>query len=82
MNSTNLPQIASKSSYKMVLEPGTYYWCSCGLSKSQPLCDGSHSKTDFTPKEFVIREKKRYSLCGCKITNKQPFCDNAHRELR
>ena len=21
-----------------------YYWCSCGLSKSQPFCDGSHKE--------------------------------------
>lgn len=21
-----------------------YWWCACGKSKSQPLCDGSHKK--------------------------------------
>ena len=24
------------------LEAGTYYWCSCGLSKTAPFCDGAH----------------------------------------
>ena len=22
-----------------------YFWCSCGKSKNQPFCDGSHSKS-------------------------------------
>jgi CDGSH-type Zn-finger protein len=21
-----------------------YWWCACGLSKAQPVCDGSHNK--------------------------------------
>ena len=25
-----------------------YYWCACGLSKSQPFCDGSHKAAGFT----------------------------------
>ena len=24
-----------------------YWWCSCGLSKNQPFCDGSHKTTSF-----------------------------------
>ena len=27
----------------------SYYWCSCGQSKKQPFCDGSHKGTEFTP---------------------------------
>jgi CDGSH-type Zn-finger protein len=26
----------------LTLEIGTYYWCSCGLSESQPFCNGTH----------------------------------------
>ena len=27
-----------------VLKGKSYYWCSCGKSKKQPFCDGSHEK--------------------------------------
>ncbi|MFT4651259.1 MAG: CDGSH-type Zn-finger protein, partial [Flavobacteriales bacterium] len=32
-----------------VIEGETYYWCSCGQSKKQPFCDGSHKGTEFRP---------------------------------
>lgn len=76
------PQIASKSSYKLKLKEGTYYWCACGHSKSQPLCDGSHKKTNFKPVRFEIVTEKIYSICGCKLADKKPFCDNTHREIK
>ena len=75
-------QIASKSSYKVKLNPGKYWWCACGRSKSQPLCDSSHKTTEFTPVRFVITETKIYSLCGCKLTKTPPFCDHTHREIK
>lgn len=75
------PVIAQKTPYELELEPGTYYWCSCGLSKTQPFCDGSHEGTGFEPKEFVIAEKQTVYLCGCKWTADAPFCDGAHEGL-
>jgi CDGSH-type Zn-finger protein len=75
------PVIAQKAPYELELEPGTYYWCACGRSKSQPFCDGSHEGTGFEPKEFVIAEKQTVSLCGCKWTADAPFCDGAHESL-
>ncbi|MEY4266021.1 MAG: hypothetical protein RIS90_556, partial [Pseudomonadota bacterium] len=37
------PHIAQKSPYATPVEAGkSYYWCSCGQSKAQPFCDGSH----------------------------------------
>jgi len=44
------------------LEPDTYYWCSCGKTKNQPFCDGSHEGTNFLPIEFTITEKKQMTL--------------------
>ncbi|NDC36921.1 MAG: CDGSH iron-sulfur domain-containing protein, partial [Proteobacteria bacterium] len=42
---TDTPEIPQKKSIPLEMEPGTYYWCSCGRSKSQPFCDGSHAGT-------------------------------------
>lgn len=63
------------------MKPGVYYYCTCGESKNQPYCDGSHKGTEFTPKEFTISEEKKYALCTCKRSEKEPFCDGAHKKL-
>ena len=75
------PEIPQKVPYAMELEPGTYWWCSCGLSKNQPWCDGAHKGSSFTPEKVEIAEKKTYYLCGCKHAEKKPFCDGSHSKL-
>ena len=75
------PVIADKKPAVIELEPGTYYYCTCGQSKKQPFCDGSHSGTDFTPMKFEITENKKVALCQCKHTNNAPFCDGTHAKL-
>ena len=75
------PKIASKTPAVMELEPGTYYWCSCGLSAKQPFCDGAHKGTDFTPMEVTVTEKKPLPFCQCKMTGSPPYCDGAHAKL-
>lgn len=76
------PKIAGKQPVVSEIAPGTYYWCRCGRSNTQPYCDGSHKGTGITPVEFAIEEKKRYALCLCKHTQRQPFCDGTHRTLK
>ena len=58
----------------------SYYWCSCGQSKNQPFCDGSHKGTEFTPVAYKAEETKKMFFCACKQTNKQPFCDGSHNK--
>ena len=47
----------------------SYYWCSCGQSKKQPFCDGSHKGTEFTPLAYKTEEtKKCFSVHVNKLT--------------
>ena len=57
-----------------------YLWCSCGKSKTQPFCDGSHVGSAFKPLRWTCPEVNQtvYSLCGCKYTQSPPFCDGNH----
>lgn len=58
-----------------------YHFCSCGYSKSQPICDGSYAGTSFTPKVVVAKEAGEAWLCTCKDTANPPFCDGSHKQF-
>lgn len=74
--------IAKKSPYAVEVEQGkTYYWCSCGRSKTQPLCDGSHQGTEFVPLAFTAEKTGTMYLCGCKHSRHAPLCDGSHQML-
>jgi CDGSH-type Zn-finger protein len=75
------PKKAGERSKKIVMEPGTYFWCACGESNNQPFCDSSHRGTEFTPILTKIEEKKEVAWCMCKYSENKPFCDGRHREL-
>jgi len=76
------PTIAAKNPAVVELETGKlYYWCSCGLSKTQPFCDGSHQGTAFQPLAFTAEKTGKAYLCQCKHTKKPPFCDGTHSTL-
>ena len=82
MSDEKQPTVAKAGPYTMEMEPGTYYWCSCGLSKAQPFCDGSHKGTEFTPEKIEITEKKKVPWCGCKLSKKGHHCDGFHKTLK
>ncbi|MFP4368658.1 MAG: CDGSH iron-sulfur domain-containing protein [Candidatus Kapaibacterium sp.] len=76
------PKIAQKAPYGIELEPGKYFWCTCGESANQPFCDGSHKKEGkFRPQMFEVTEKKTVYLCGCKNTKSPVMCDGTHKSL-
>lgn len=76
------PIIASNTPIKVELSEGKeYYFCTCGRSKSQPYCDGSHAGTDFTPKAFTADKTEDAYLCRCKHTANTPFCDGSHKQF-
>lgn len=76
------PVIAQKAPFPVDVEEGKkYFWCSCGKSKKQPFCDGSHSGTGLTPVIYEATESKRVFFCGCKHSGKSPVCDGAHNKL-
>ena len=75
------PRIAGRRPVVLDLEPGTYFWCACGLSSNQPFCDGSHKGGDIRPLKVVIDEARRVALCQCKRTGNSPFCDGTHGTL-
>ncbi|MFK5883560.1 MAG: CDGSH iron-sulfur domain-containing protein [Candidatus Izemoplasma sp.] len=75
-------EVFQKSPMEVELEEGkTYAWCSCGKSKTQPYCDGSHTGTEFKPVIFKAEKSSKQYLCGCKQTDNQPYCDGTHRKI-
>jgi len=78
----NKPVIADNKPVKVNLSKGQeYHFCTCGRSKSQPFCDGSHVGTSFTPRVIVSDEEQEAWLCACKHTRNTPFCDGSHKQF-
>eukprot|EP00161_Ancyromonas_sigmoides_P014478 TRINITY_DN377_c0_g1_i1.p2 TRINITY_DN377_c0_g1~~TRINITY_DN377_c0_g1_i1.p2 ORF type:complete len:134 (-),score=33.93 TRINITY_DN377_c0_g1_i1:60-428(-) len=82
----SVPRVAGRSSLKVDLGPagGSKWWCTCGLSASQPWCDGSHKHAPggFAPLEVKVTDEIRgRGFCSCKLTKNPPFCDGSHRRL-
>lgn len=74
--------VAGKEPKMEKLESGkTYAWCTCGKSKNQPWCDGSHQGSSFTPKIFTVDKDTDAAICMCKQTKNPPYCDGSHMNL-
>jgi CDGSH-type Zn-finger protein len=64
-----------------------YVWCQCGVSITQPFCDGnSHRAYGLKPVPFTADGEKgskvEAQLCGCKYSNTKPYCDGSHVALK
>lgn len=76
------PHIAQKAPYATEVEEGkTYYWCTCGHSAKQPMCDGAHKGSEFRAMPFTAEKTGTAYLCGCKATKTPPYCDGSHSKL-
>ncbi|XP_031574290.1 CDGSH iron-sulfur domain-containing protein 3, mitochondrial-like [Actinia tenebrosa] len=74
------PLVAAKAPMQVELKADKKYsWCSCGRSKKQPFCDGSHKGSGMSPHRFRLEEEiPEAFLCCCKQTSTPPFCDGTH----
>jgi CDGSH-type Zn-finger protein/mannose-6-phosphate isomerase-like protein (cupin superfamily) len=81
-DASNPPVIADRKGFYYEVKAGKrYLWCSCGRSKTQPFCDGSHVGSKFLPVVFKAERDEDVIFCGCKHTGTGPFCDGAHSNL-
>jgi CDGSH-type Zn-finger protein len=76
-----LPKIYDNKPAIVELPAGNHWWCSCGLSGHQPMCDGEHTGTGMRSKKFTLTEPKTVILCNCKRTQNPPYCDGSHASL-
>lgn len=78
----NKPKIAQTAPIAVNVEAGkTYYWCSCGESKAQPFCDGSHKGTEFAPVAYTAQKSGPAYFCACKRSANGALCDGSHKAL-
>ncbi len=69
----------SKGPHVQEMNPGTYAWCSCGLTHTKPFCDGSHRGTEAKPVVTRIETTKTVAWCTCQETATPPYCDGSHK---
>ncbi|HPA16835.1 MAG TPA: CDGSH iron-sulfur domain-containing protein [Verrucomicrobiae bacterium] len=75
------PKIAQKAPFVTEEAAGTRWWCACGMSHTQPFCDGSHKGSGMAPLKVDITQPGRIAWCGCKHSKNGAFCDGSHRTV-
>jgi CDGSH-type Zn-finger protein len=65
------------------LDPGIRYaFCTCGLSATQPFCDGTHRGTGLQPIKFFCEAAEDVWMCMCKQSRDGYRCDGSHSRLK
>lgn len=90
MQEQQLPKISQKAPYKVSVEAGKkYFWCSCGLSQTQPFCDGSHKAHKNADGTSIMKsvpyeatQNEVIKFCGCKHSKMGVICDGSHNQLQ
>ena len=75
------PVAAGRFPHVEELETGTYYWCACGRSMTQPYCDGAHKGAGFSPVEFRWKRPEKTRPLPLQEDRQRPLCDGSHRSL-
>jgi CDGSH-type Zn-finger protein len=82
---SELPKVAQCEPRLVKVEPGKIYsWCTCGLSETQPFCDGKHKAIDqmpFRSLKVQFEKEEEVLFCQCKQTKTPPFCDGSHEKV-
>lgn len=79
---SDLPKVAGRQPIPVEVTAGkAYFWCACGLSASQPFCDGSHKGTGLSPLRHVPEADGKLWFCACKQSARAPLCDGSHNRL-
>lgn len=61
--------ITSREPVAIDVKKGEDYWCcTCGKSKTQPFCDGSHDGTGCKPFHYRASSDTTEWFCSCKDT--------------
>ena len=69
------PRSPQRAPYVVQVQEGRdYLWCSCGLSRNQPWCDGTHAGSGFEPLAFTAPVSGEFYMCGCKRSENAPYC--------
>ena len=68
--------------YSVDVEAGkSYFWCACGMTKTEPFCDGSHCGSGAMPYAYKPKEAGTVYFCGCRESKMPPLCDGSHKDL-
>jgi len=74
--------VAPEIPYAIELAPGDYWCAAAGGSKSQPLCDGTHKTTEFTPVKLPSTKAEKVWLVRLQAHAQPAVLRRNHKTLQ